>query len=113
MDVRLYKKQLKSMRKELISSIVTLVTPYMWESNFIESRIGEPHVYTKLFVLEKPIKLSYLDDEVLGFTKYSIIKDFYVGMVVQDYESVALEDLLKLFSFLEKRDIDSLRMVTK
>lgn len=109
MDINDCRKQLKRFRKKLIANILELVTPYMWESGFIESNFGgSPKVYTKLFILEKEIKLNFSQDTVLGFTTKSIITDFYVGMVTCPYEAIAIEDLLTIYKYLVNKDIQKL-----
>ena len=104
---------MEALRTETITTIRDIVQPHLRDSNFVESSLSKNARYLKVATflesktgtrhtlrVENPLSLTDFSgnriEEIEGFTDDGVITDAYAGLVVQSYEDICLEDLLKI-----------------
>lgn len=111
MQLATMKRQMRRLdrriRQQLVAQILTNASPHFYDSGYLKSRIGEPHVYTRLFAFPRPYKLPEgpIDDrlEVIAITEDGICYDaFGGGACMLGFDELAIESLQKLVKLSER-----------
>jgi len=81
-------------KKRLVRKILKLVRPKMYVSGFVDKNNQGIKIWKSSNQISMPKNLVVKD--LFGVTEDGIITDVWIGMVVQSWKSIPIEDLIRI-----------------